>query len=107
MKYIAYIVIGLITLLLITGFAVQTTPTAPDNTRIIIDHTKKVYASPPCFDQAELTNFLEETTLAHAKAIGYEPESACTSDSLVAESRPVIFQILGMKLPAWGKYGQW
>lgn len=54
----------------------------PGDTRVILDHTLRVYAAPPCFDQADLTNYLTETTWDKAQESGYGPESACTADKL-------------------------
>ncbi len=107
MKKSPFVLIIIVVVFLAIGFLVQTTPTAPDHARIIIDHTHKVYASPPCFDQADLTNFLDETTLAQAINLGYQPESSCTSQSLVAQSQPILFHLFGFSDVPWGKDGQW
>ncbi|WP_017728221.1 hypothetical protein [Halalkalibacterium ligniniphilum] len=93
--------VGLVGLLIIAGLVIQTTATAPSDTRMIVDHTKNVYVSPPCYDDAELTNNLEELTLEGALATGYEPESACTTDSLQGESQPLILSLFGVGEEKW------
>ncbi|MBU8907823.1 hypothetical protein [Desertibacillus haloalkaliphilus] len=104
------LLISVIIAIVIVAFFIKITPTAPDQTRMIIDHTHHVYVSPPCFDQAELTNYLEETTLEKALATGYEPESACTEASLVGEPRSIaiaLFEKVGLVEPNWGRDGSW
>lgn len=54
----------------------------PGDTRIILDHTLRVYVAPPCFNDAALTNYLTETTWSKAREKGYEPESACTAERM-------------------------
>lgn len=50
----------------------------PDNTRIVLEHTFRTYIAPSCFQEADATNFLEESTLEHAEELGYPPHSDCT-----------------------------
>lgn len=80
-------------LLLVIGFVIPVSVSPADDTRVIIDHTKKVYSTPECFDQAELTNNLEETTIGHAKSIEYTSESACTEEALSHEKKPFLIGI--------------
>ncbi len=80
-------------LLLIIGLIVPISVAPSDDTRVIIDHTKKAYSTPACFDQADFTNNLEETTLAYAKSIEYKSESNCTSSELVSEKKPFLIAI--------------
>ncbi|KHF41777.1 hypothetical protein [Halalkalibacter okhensis] len=79
-------------LLLIIGLVVPITVTAPDDTRVILDHTNKVYSAPACFDQADLTNNLEETTLKFAQELEYVSESSCTEEQL-KETKPFLIGI--------------
>ncbi|WP_332691210.1 hypothetical protein [Halalkalibacter lacteus] len=78
--------------LLLVGLTVPISVTSPDNTRVIIDHTYKVYSAPGCYDQAELTNNLEETTFDHAKDLAYVSESSCTDNELL-EQKPFLIGI--------------
>lgn len=63
----------------------------PDSTRVILDHDKKTYIAPPCFNQADATNFLEETTVAKLDELDYEANSSCTEEALT-EKRTTLFQ---------------
>ncbi|WP_100406899.1 hypothetical protein [Bacillus solitudinis] len=77
-------------ILLLMGLVVQTEVGPADDTRVIIDHEKFVYSAPSCFDEAGLTNNLEETTLGEALALDYEPESGCTANVFVKEKKPIL-----------------
>lgn len=80
-------------LLLILGFIIPISVPPAADTRVIIDHTKKVYSAPACFDDAELTNFLEEVTLQHALSLEYDSESSCTDEQLQHEKKPFLIGI--------------
>ncbi|MDT8859876.1 hypothetical protein N0O92_06490 [Alkalihalobacillus sp. MEB130] len=79
-------------LLLVLGLIIPITVTVPGDTRVILDHTHQVYSAPACFDQAELTNNLEETTLQYALDLEYESESSCTDHEL-QDSKPFLIGI--------------
>lgn len=81
------------TVLLILGFTIPVSVEPAAESRVIIDHTKKVYSAPSCFDQADLTNNLEETTLGHAGELQYMSESDCTSTELAMERKPFLLAI--------------
>ncbi|WP_142827458.1 hypothetical protein [Planococcus soli] len=49
-----------------------------DESRVILEHSFRTYIAPSCFEQAEATNFLEESTLETAKELNYPPHSSCT-----------------------------
>lgn len=69
--------------------------TPPSNdTRIILEHTYETYIAPPCFEQSDATNFLEESTLEHAEDIGYELHDVCTEDELKEERNSVLIHLL-------------
>ncbi|HSI67195.1 MAG TPA: hypothetical protein VK947_07255 [Planococcus sp. (in: firmicutes)] len=50
------------------------------NSRVILEHTYRTYIAPSCFESADATNFIEESTLEEAKALNYLPHSDCTND---------------------------
>ncbi|GIQ65960.1 hypothetical protein PACILC2_45280 [Paenibacillus cisolokensis] len=54
---------------------------------MILDHTLQVYVAPPCFNDADLTNYLTETTWNKVAERGYEPESACTAEMMKPVAR--------------------
>ncbi|WP_078553024.1 hypothetical protein [Bacillus alkalicellulosilyticus] len=104
MKRYIILVVGLLLILLIASFVIKVTPTAPNQTRMVIDHTYQIYIAPPCFNDAEVTNYLEETTLERALQLDYEPESACTVDALTDEPRALFFYFHPTK---WDRSGEW
>jgi hypothetical protein len=82
-----FIIIALV--LVVLGLSIQTT-VHPSDTRVIVDHTKKVYSAPECFDQAELSNHLEEVTYGYAIDLGYEAESSCTTEATKGERKSLL-----------------
>ncbi|GIN86016.1 hypothetical protein J6TS2_24020 [Heyndrickxia sporothermodurans] len=75
---VSLVLIGLI----IIFFYVPIEQTPPGNTRIILDHASRTYIAPPCFEQSNPTNFLEETTLKKAMKTEYKASTSCTIESL-------------------------
>lgn len=104
-------IIGLVVVLIIVvlSFVIQISAEAPSNTRLIIDNMHKVYVSPPCFDAADLTNYIEESTLEQAQKINYAPEGKCTEESLTNKVSLAVYilESIGLKESVWGKDGQW
>lgn len=80
-------------ILIILGFIIEVKVLPSDETRVIIDHTKKVYSAPACYDQAGLTNNLEETTLGYAKEVDYASESSCTDTEFAGERKPFLVSL--------------
>jgi len=89
---------------LIGLFTIKIDVVPSNDTRIILEHTYKTYISPPCYEQAQKTNHLEETTLSNAKQTGYKPESICTEQSLKPIKEPLVNAIaekLNLKEGKW------
>lgn len=61
----------------------------PGDTRVILEHTHKFYVTPVCFEEADVTNNLGESTLTKAKELNYPPDSDCTVESLQSESMSI------------------
>ncbi|MFA9455730.1 hypothetical protein ACERJO_03050 [Halalkalibacter sp. AB-rgal2] len=93
MKKGTWIFISLAGILLIIGFTLPITVHPSADTRTIVDHTLHVYSAPECFDQADLTNNLEETTYQNANELEYESESSCTDDVFGSEKKPLLIAI--------------
>lgn len=90
-----FIIIGFsILIILVLGFTVKVTSYPPDDKRIILEHTYKSYIAPPCFEEANPTNYLEETTLQQAKQSDYEVQSPCTEKLLEEVSDPIFINWL-------------
>ncbi|MHA6252739.1 hypothetical protein [Oceanobacillus sp. CAU 1775] len=88
-KKIIVISLGIL-LFLVFGFTIKTVSYPPDNTRIILEHTYETYIAPPCFEGANTTNNLEETTLQKAKQLNYEIQSPCSKKKLEEVSEPLL-----------------
>jgi len=71
---------------------------------MIVDHTLKVYVTPPCYNDATITNNVSESKLSSVKELQYKPDSACTEESLQGVQE-TFMQILMEKLDI-GK-GRW
>ncbi|WP_054635236.1 hypothetical protein [Thalassobacillus sp. C254] len=106
MKIVVSTMAALLGILIILGFFVSTSLYAP-SVRVIIDHTNQTYVSPPCFEEAELTNNLQEVALEHAVTLGYEAEAECTSDSLVEEDVPLNLALLKEMGIVPTKWAEW
>lgn len=76
--------------LIIIGFIVPTETKPPESTRVILEHYEETYIAPVCFEDAEASNNIEETTLKHAKELNYVPDSSCTEDALKPEKNSFI-----------------
>lgn len=80
--------------LIIVGLIVKT-ETKPDaSTRVILEHNEETYIAPICFEKAEASNYIEETTLERAEALNYEPHSSCTENALASEQNSFIVGLL-------------
>ncbi|MBD2847734.1 hypothetical protein IDH44_21285 [Paenibacillus sp. IB182496] len=100
MRKKAQIVLLVTALLLVVAAFVRVPVGPPADTRMVLDHTHKIYIAPACFEQSASTNYLTEATLGEALGTGYEPESACTTVAL--EPRPlslwnIVLQTIGLR----------
>lgn len=64
-------------LLLLLFFIPRENTPAPES-RVVLEHSFRTYIAPSCFEQADATNFLEESTLEQAQELNYPPHSSCT-----------------------------
>ncbi|RSL31128.1 hypothetical protein D7Z54_22710 [Salibacterium salarium] len=92
------LIIGAILLaaIIISGFFIPIQLSAPPDVRTIVDHTNQEYVSPPCFNDAELSNYLQESYLGEAQQLDYKAESECTTNSLVEEDVTLNIALLKM-----------
>ncbi|WP_096270006.1 hypothetical protein [Paucisalibacillus globulus] len=84
----------LISILIIISFLIPSETKPSPNTRIILEHTYKTYIAPGCFEQSNPTNYLEDSTLAKAKALSYSPNGPCTMEVLESEKDSFIISLL-------------
>ncbi|GAB4074215.1 hypothetical protein GCM10028778_17180 [Barrientosiimonas marina] len=91
------------TILLIAGLIViaialmlviprQTAPSS--DTRIVLEHSKQTYIAPPCFEQADPSNNLEDATLDEAKEQNYEANGSCTKEALNSKEDTLLISLL-------------
>ncbi|QQK80633.1 hypothetical protein HUG20_12480 [Salicibibacter cibi] len=80
--------------LLVGGFLIPVDVGAPSDTRTILDHSTQEYVSPFCIDEAEVTNYLQETNYGHALSLDYEPESGCSVDYYQETDVPLFMAML-------------
>ncbi|PSL50804.1 hypothetical protein B0H94_10280 [Salsuginibacillus halophilus] len=104
MQKIIVIFIAAVMVLAAVGFVVPVQLSAPPDARIVLDHTNETYVAPACFNDADVTNNLTETTYAEAKRVEYTPESVCTEHELTAQEVPLfmaLLQWLGLVSHPW------
>ena len=59
--------------------------------RVIVDHTLHEIVSPGCFDQAELTNYIDEVSFSRAvDELEYTVEDECSKEFLQEGKESVI-----------------
>lgn len=79
-KKIAIILAFVLATVLLALFFLPRENEPSPNSRVILEHTYRTYIAPTCFESADATNFIEESTLGEAVALGYLPHSDCTND---------------------------
>lgn len=107
MKKILGWVIGFILVAVVASlFLIPTETTPPDDTRMILEYTKETYIAPPCFEQADPTNNIEETDLESAKEM-YEANGACTNEELEPEKDTLgtaLLKKIGLMNTKWDEW---
>jgi len=89
------IAVTFIALILLSLFFIPIHAKPSGQTRMILDHTLQVYVSPPCFNEAQVTNNIAESTLDRAKELQYEADAKCTSDALMSRQMSAMDVLLG------------
>lgn len=62
-----YIIIGVLAILFILFLTLPMVDRTSDSTRVIVDYTTRDIVHPNCFDQAGLTNNVDEMSLSTAR----------------------------------------
>jgi hypothetical protein len=76
-------------------------------TRLILEYTYETYISPPCYEQAKITNNIFEATLDKARKLNFKADSLCTEQSLVGVEKRlylVLIEKLELKKSSWDWY---
>ena len=88
--------ISLVLIIVITVlFYIPFSFSPPEDTRIILDHDKQTFIAPPCFNQADATNFIEETTYDEVDRTDYKPNSSCTEREVSSKKSTLFNRIIG------------
>jgi len=95
-----------LTLVLITLLVVPLPFAPPNDTRMILDHTHEVYIAPPCFNEAEATNYLTETTWDKVQEKDYVSNSDCTA-KLMEPVKYSLLKRIGEKLGLMASDWSW
>ncbi|RSL29599.1 hypothetical protein D7Z54_30360 [Salibacterium salarium] len=90
--------------IVISGFFIPVQLSAPPDVRTIVDHTNQIYVSPTCFNDAQLSNYLQESDLGEAQQLNYNAESDCTRNSLVEKDVTLNIALLKMLGVVRGKW---
>lgn len=100
-------------LLVCIGFGIGSSEIMPQNAELYLDHSMRLYISPPCVslqDRAQLSL----ATVAEARKLAYQPEPKCrdeggfTQDGRSLSGR--LFEWLGVVGPLQGRWnldGSW
>lgn len=70
----------------------ENTPAA--ESRVVLEHSFRTYIAPSCFEQADATNFLEESTLGEAQELNYPPHSSCTERAFEGNQDSTFIRLL-------------
>src|SRR5699024_2332646 len=77
------LIVGILLIgLIVVGFTFEKETKPKDDTRLILEHTYKTYIAPPCFEDADATNYLEDSDIEMAKQLEYEPNDTCTEETI-------------------------
>lgn len=76
-------------------------------TRLVLDHTYHTYIAPPCFQQADATNYLQDSHLKEAREFDYDPHDQCTIDALAPVKDRLFISVLkdiGLLKKKWDRW---
>lgn len=86
--------IGFVGLFILASFFISKAVQPSPDTRVVLDHTYRTFIAPSCFETADATNFLEESTLGNAQTKDYTPHTSCTEEALEAENNSLFISLL-------------
>lgn len=94
MKKSFLMILIIVAVALILSIVIKKETKPSDKTRVILEHTYSTYVAPPCFNDVEVTNFLEDSTLGDAIEKQYEPHDECTADKLKPVKESLFVSLL-------------
>lgn len=94
MKKTLLIVIGIVFISIIASFFIEKETKPGGDTRVVLEHTYSTYIAPPCFESANATNNISDSTLDDAIATDYAPNDTCTEEALEGEEESLFVSLL-------------
>lgn len=92
MKKLIVLIILLAAVVLI--LALPLAPETSDTERVIVDHTLNVIVHPACFEEAGLTNYIDEVSFSNAIGnYGYEISGECSKEKLQEGRTSILSKI--------------
>lgn len=85
---------GVITMIVLAVLLLPLVDKTSDTTRVIVDHTSSEIVAPSCFDQSELTNWIDEMSFGNAKnELEYDIRDDCSKEYLQEGKTSVLMRI--------------
>lgn len=94
MKKIFITLLVIIALTFVASLFIQKETKPSAHTRIILEHHYQSYIAPKCFEQSEVTNYLEDSRLGVAEQLNYVPFNTCTETELTSEKDSLFISLL-------------
>lgn len=92
-KFWLGLLVMMVILIAVSFFVPQETQ-PPSDTRVVLEHNRHTYIAPPCFENANPTNWLEEATLEEAENLTYPPDGSCTEEAMESEESSLFVSLL-------------
>src|SRR5690625_697136 len=93
-KRVFITILFFIAIMIIISFLIpKETKPSPD-TRIILEHNYKTYIAPRCFQDADATNYIQDSVLEEAQYLNYDPHDSCTETELESEMESMFISLL-------------
>jgi hypothetical protein len=88
------IVWGIITVIVLAVLLLPLVDKTSGTTRVIVDHTNKEIVAPSCYDQADLTNWIDEMSFGNAlHELEYDIRDECSKEYLKEGKTSVLMRI--------------
>lgn len=88
------IVWGIITVIVLAVLLFPLVDKTSGTTRVVVDHTKSEIVAPVCYDQADLTNWIDEMSFGNAlNELEYDVKDDCSKAHLQEGKTSVLMRI--------------
>lgn len=85
----------IITVIVLSVLLLPLVDKTASTTRVIIDHTTKEIVHPYCYDQTELTNWIDEVSFGRAMGeLEYDIRDECSKERLEEGKTSVLMRVL-------------